>query len=67
MKVETKNGGKAGEYDKDFMKIWFDSDDDLLLNKQLEFLTVTIVVKSIFEEGGKLYPQSFSDECLYEL
>ena len=49
------------------MKIRFDSDDDLLLNKQLEFLTVAIVVKSIFEEGGKLYPQSFSDECLYEL
>ena len=49
------------------MKIRFDSDDDFLLNKQLEFLTVTTVIKSIFEEGGKLYPQSFSDECLYEL
>ena len=28
--IETINGGKIGEYDKDFMKIKFSSDDDLL-------------------------------------
>ena len=26
-----------------------------------------IIVKSVFEEGGKYYPQEFLDECLYEL
>ena len=26
-----------------------------------------IIVKSVFEEGGKYHPQDFLDECLYEL
>ena len=32
------NGGKEGEYDKDFMKIKFDTADNLLLNKTLSFI-----------------------------
>ena len=35
-KSETINADKKGEYDKDFMKIKFDSDDDLSLNKPLK-------------------------------
>ena len=31
-KIETINDGKIGEYGKDFMKIKFDTDDDLPLN-----------------------------------
>ena len=46
------------------MKIILNSDDDLLLNKQL---TMTIIVKSVFEEDGKFYPQIYLDEWLYEL
>ena len=38
------------------MKIKFDS-DDLSLNKQLKFPTMTIVVRSVFEEDDKYYPQ----------
>ena len=34
--IETKNGGKKSEYGKDFMKIRFDKDDNLPLNKQLK-------------------------------
>ena len=49
------------------MKIKLDSDDDLLLNKQLKFPTMTIVLRSVFEDEGKLYPQVYLDECLYEL
>ena len=41
------------------MKIILNSDDDLLLNKQL---TMTIIVKSAFEEDGKFYPQIYLDE-----
>ena len=41
------------------MKIILNSDDDLLLNKQL---TMTIVAKSVFEEDGKFYPQICLDE-----
>ena len=49
------------------MKIKFDSDDKLPLNKQLKFLSVTIVIRSAFENHGKYYLQAFSDDCLYEL
>ena len=42
--TETINGGKVGEYGKDFMKIKFDTNDDLSLKKQLKFPTMTIVV-----------------------
>ena len=41
------------------MKIRFDSDDEIPLNKQLKFLSVTIVIRSVFEEDGKYYPQAF--------
>ena len=42
--IETINGGKAGEYGKDFIKIKFGTDDDLPLNKPLKFPTMAIVV-----------------------
>ena len=51
---------------KDFMKIKFDSDDNLLLNKKLKFPTMTIIVRSVFEDS-KFYPQIYFDQCLYDL
>ena len=47
------------------MKIKFNSDDDLPLNKQLKFHNMTI--RFVFEEDGKLYPQVFLDDTLFEL
>ena len=49
------------------MKIKFDSDDDLSLNKPLKFHAMTITIRSVFEEDGKLYLQLFLDNTLYEL
>ena len=49
------------------MKIKFNSDDDLPLNKPLKFHAMTIIIRSAFEEGAKLYPQVFLDGALYEL
>ena len=49
------------------MKIKFNSDDDLPLKKPLKFHTMTIIIRSVFEEDGKLYPQGFLDDALYEL
>ena len=65
--IEKINNGKREEYEKDYVSIKFNSDDNLLLNKQLKFLSVTIIVRSVFEEDGKYYPPVFLDECLYEL
>ena len=55
------------DYEKDYMKIKFNSDDNLPLNKPLKFHNMTITIRSVFEEDGKLYPQVFLDDTLYEL
>ena len=62
---EVSNG--EFDYEKDFMKIKFNSDDDLPLNKLLKFHLMTITISSVFEEDSKLYPQVFPDDTLYEL
>ena len=52
------------------MKIKFNSDDDLPLNKPLKFYLITITtiaIRSVFEEDGKLYPEVFLDNTLYKL
>ena len=40
--IKTINGGKENYYEKDYMKIKFNSDDDLPLNKPLKFHLMTI-------------------------
>ena len=54
-------------HEKDYIKIKFNSDVDLPLNKPLKFHLMTITIKPVFEEDGKLYPQVFLDDTLYEL
>ena len=41
------------------MKISFDSDDNLPLNKTIEIPIVAIVVRVVFHENNKYYPQLF--------
>ena len=65
--IKAINGGKENYYEKDYMKIKFISDDDLPLNKPLNFLMMTIVIRSVFEEDRKLYPEVLLDGTLYEL
>ena len=65
--IETINWSKEGEYREDFMKIKFDTDDNLPLNKTLKFHNMAIVIRYVFEEDGKFYAQIYLDECLYEL
>ena len=65
--TETINGGKNGEYGKDFMKIKFNINDNLPLNKPLKLHLLTVIVRSIFEEDSKFYLQLYLDDSLYEL
>ena len=65
--IKTINDGKENNYGKDYMKIKFNSDDDLPLNKSLKFHAITIIIRSVFEEDDKLYSQLFLDNSLYEL
>ena len=55
------------EYEKDFMKINFNSDDNLPLNKMLKLHMLTVIVRTLFEEDSKYYPQVILDKCLYEV
>ena len=66
IRLITKN---SDDYDYDAkkkkMKTKFDSDDELPLNKTIEFPTITIVVRAVFLENNRYYPQVFLNECLY--
>ena len=55
------------DYEKDYMKIKFNFDDYLPLNKSLKFRLMTITIRHVIEEDGKFYPQVFLDVTLYEL
>ena len=69
MELKTKaiNGGKENDYGKKYMKIKFNCDNDLPLNKPLKFHAMTIIIRSVYEEGGKFYQQILLDDALYEL
>ena len=56
----TKN---SDDYDEKYLKIEFDSDDELPLNKTVEIPSMIIVVRAVFHENNKYYPQIFLDEC----
>ena len=62
-----KISGDECDYEKDYMKIKLNSDDDLPLNKQLKFHNMIIAIRSVFEEDGILYPQVLLDDTLDEL
>ena len=69
MELEIKDQRLSGEcdYEKDNMKIKFNSDDKLPLNKPLKFHLMTIIIRGVFSEGSKFYPQPFLDDTLYGL
>ena len=66
-KIKAINGVEENHYGKDYMKIKFNSEDDLPLNKPLKFHAMTIIIRSVFEEGGKLYLQAFLGDTLHKL
>ena len=49
------------------LKIRFASNDDLPMNKPIRLHLLTIIIRCVFSEGGKFYPQLFLDDALYEL
>ena len=63
----TEVGDSECDYEKDYMKIKFNSDDSLPLKKPLKFRLMTITIRSVFEEGGKFYPQLFLHDTFYGL
>ena len=64
--IETISGGEKVFYEK-HVKIGVNTDDDIPMNKQIKFPTLTMIIRSVFQNGKKLYEQVYLDECLYEL
>ena len=65
-KIKEINSNEC-DYEKDYMKIKFNSDDDLPSNKSLKFRLMNITIRSVFGQDGKRYPQVFLNDTLYEL
>ena len=65
IKDKIKEGSGECDYEEDYMKIKFNS--DFTSNKPLKFHLMTITIRSVFEDDGKLYLQVFLDDTLYEL
>ena len=60
----TKN---SDEYHEKYMKIKFNSDDELHLSKTTKISSMKIVVRAVPHENNKYFPQVFLDECLYKI
>ena len=65
--IQTINGVETDEYEKDYMKINFNSDDKFPLNKILKLHNLTIVVRFVFQENGKYYPEVFLKKWVFVL
>ena len=65
--IETINGGEKIYYEQNYVRIRVNTDDDIPLNKQLKFPSLTIIIRCVFQNVKKLYPQVYLGECLYEL
>ena len=46
--IKAVNGGEENDYRKDYMKIKFNSDHDLPLNKPLNFHAMARIIRSVF-------------------
>ena len=58
---------KSDDYDEKYIKIKFDTNDKLSLNKTIKIPIIIIVIRAVFHENNINYPQVFLDECLYEI
>ena len=62
----TEKTWDALEYDKDYMKIKFESNNIFPADKDVNIHLATIVIRAIFAKDGKYYPQLFLDDGLYK-
>ena len=55
------------DFDSDFDKIKFVSNESLPLGKLIYFPTSTVVIRCVFKQGDIFYPQVYLDGALYQL
>ena len=64
---KINNYSQSIKDDNNYMKIKFNTNDNILLNKIIYFPTITITIRSVAQKDGEYYPQLFLDDCLYEV
>ena len=67
--IKNKIMGKTWdivEYDNDYMKRTFESNNNFPTDKDVNIYVATIVIRAIFTKDGKYYPQLFLDNRLYK-
>ena len=52
-------------YDKNYDVISFDTDDILSLNSIINIYSITIIIKPVFKDNNKFYPQIYLTDCRY--
>ena len=52
-------------FEKDIMKVNFDTDDDLVLNKIINAPMCAIIVKAVSVHDNKFYPQIYLHSCYF--
>ena len=52
-------------YDKDYDVISFDTDDILSLNSIINIYSMTTIIRSVFKDNNKFYPQIYLTNCTY--
>ena len=62
--IEATNDVKPIKYEKNFMKIKFESNDDLLLGKILSIPVCIVTVGSVFQEDNIYYLQVYMNVCM---
>ena len=65
-KIEENAGGIV-QYYKDYMTIKFESNDNFSTDNIVNIYQVTIIIRNIFAQNSKFYPQLFLDDALDEL
>ena len=56
----------ASKYDKDYMKIEFESNNIFPTDEDVNIPIATIVIRAIFAKDDKYYPQLFLDDGPYK-
>ena len=65
--IETIRVIESIRHEKNFIKIKFESDDDLCLGKVLNIPVCVIISMSVFQENDKYYPQVYLKDCFLNM
>ena len=64
--IEENTGGIT-QFDKNYTSDKFERNDDLPVDNILDMHLVTIIIRSVFAQSDKFYPQLFLDDALYDV